>query len=78
MLQVMENAYLSLNLEVNYLHPLNRGWMDVLPSVDRRATFRTYWPMLRSEFGLDFVRFCEKQMRPWRGDGQGREIRPEG
>ena len=29
MLQVMENAWLSLNLDVHYAHPLNRGWMDI-------------------------------------------------
>jgi len=62
MLQVMENAYLSLNLEANYSHPMNRGWMDVYHRWTGAPTFRTHWTLLRSEFGLDFVRFCEKQM----------------
>jgi hypothetical protein len=29
MLQALENAWLRLKLDVNYAHPLNRGWMDV-------------------------------------------------
>ncbi len=62
MLQVMENAYLSLNLEVNYSHPMNRGWMDVFHRWTSAKTFRLQWPLLRGEFGRDFIRFCEKQM----------------
>jgi hypothetical protein len=63
MLQVVENAYLSLNLEKYYAHPLNRGWMDVFHRWTNAETFRKHWPTLRSEFARDFVRFCEGQMR---------------
>ncbi len=63
MLQVMENAWLSLNLDVTYPHPLIRGWMDVFHRWTNAPAFREYWPILRSEFGRDFVSFCEKQMR---------------
>jgi hypothetical protein len=63
MLQVMENAYLSLNLEVNYAHPLNRGWLDVFHRWTSAPTVRAQWPLLRTEFAQDFVQFCEKQMR---------------
>jgi GNAT superfamily N-acetyltransferase len=62
MLQVMENAYLSLNLEANYAHPMNRGWIDVFHRWTSAKTFRLHWPHLRGEFGRDFVRFCERQM----------------
>jgi len=63
MLQVMENAWLSLNLDVNYAHPLNRGWMDVFHRWTGSAEVRQVWPLLRSEFARGFVNFCEKQMR---------------
>jgi hypothetical protein len=63
MVQVMENAYLSLNLDANYAHPMNRGWMDVFHRWTSAETFRFHWPHLRAEFGRDFVRFCERQMR---------------
>jgi hypothetical protein len=63
MLQAMENAWLSLNLDVTYAHPLNRGWMDVFHRWTSAVTVRKHWPTLRAEFGRSFVRFCEKQMR---------------
>jgi hypothetical protein len=63
MLQVMENAWLSLNLDVHYAHPLNRVWMDVFHRWTSAATVRRHWPILRSEFARGFVSFCEKQMR---------------
>jgi len=31
--QAMENAYLSLNLEVQLFTPMNRGWMDCFSSL---------------------------------------------
>ena len=59
----MENAWLSLNLEVDYAHPLNRGWMDVFHRWTNARTVRANWPLVRSEFGRSFVGFCETQMR---------------
>ena len=63
MLQVMENAWLSLNLDVHYAHPLNRGWMDIFHRWTSARTVREQWPVVRAEFGRGFVSFCEKQMR---------------
>jgi hypothetical protein len=63
MLQIMENAWLSLNLDVNYAHPLNRGWMDVFYRWTNTPLFRRHWPVLRSEFARGFVSFCEKQVQ---------------
>jgi hypothetical protein len=74
MLQVMENAWLSLNLDVNYVHPLNRGWMDVFYRWTRAETVREHWPLLRSEFARGFVSFCEKQMGLREFEGAAVEI----
>jgi hypothetical protein len=63
MLQIMQNAWLSLNLDVHYAHPLNRGWMDVFYRWTNTPLFRRHWPVLRSEFARGFVSFCEKQVR---------------
>jgi hypothetical protein len=63
MLQVMENAWLSLDLEVHYAHPLNRGWMGVFYRWTSSDTFLRLWPVVRSEFSRRFVDFCERQMR---------------
>jgi RimJ/RimL family protein N-acetyltransferase len=62
MLQVMENAWLSLNLDVHYAHPLNRGWLDVFHRWTNAPTVRELWPTLRAEFARGFGSFCEKQM----------------
>jgi hypothetical protein len=62
MLQVMENAWLSLNLDAHYAHPLNRGWMGVFHRWTNAATVRARWPLLRAELARGFVNFCEKQM----------------
>jgi hypothetical protein len=62
MLQIMENAWLSLNLDVHYAHPLNRGWMDIFYRWTNTPLFRRHWPVLRSEFARGFVSFCEKQV----------------
>jgi len=63
MLQIMENAWLSLNLDVCYAHPLNRGWMSVFYRWTSSKLFLRYWPVLRGEFARSFVEFCERQLR---------------
>jgi hypothetical protein len=77
MLQVMENAWLSLNLDVNYAHPLNRGWMDLFHRWTSAETVRRHWPLLRAEYGRGFVSFCEKQMRLGVVTGKLVELGPE-
>src|SRR4029079_13958018 len=63
MLQILENAWLTLNLDVCYAHPLNRGWMDVFYGWTTSPLFQKYWPVLRVEFSRNFVAFCERQLR---------------
>jgi hypothetical protein len=63
MLHVMENAWLSLKLDIYYAHPLNRGWMDVFHRWTNAPTVRRLWPLLRSEFSREFIRFAERQMQ---------------
>jgi len=62
MLQVMENAWLSLKLDAHYAHPLNRGWLDIFHRWTNAPTVRELWPTLRAEFARGFAAFCEKQM----------------
>jgi hypothetical protein len=63
MLQVMENAWLGLHLEGYFAYPMNRGWMNTFRRWASCATFRRYWPVLRGEFGKDFVRFCDAELK---------------
>jgi hypothetical protein len=63
MLQLMESAWLSLQLDVHFAHPLNRGWMGIFHRWTNAPTVRRLWPLLRGELARGFVSFCEKQMR---------------
>src|SRR5207253_438912 len=56
------NAWLSLNLEEHYAHPLNRGWLDVFHRWTNARTVRKLWPILRSEFSRSFAAFCEREL----------------
>src|SRR5262249_16016646 len=77
MAQEMENAWLSLNLDAHYAHPLNRGWMDVFHRWSSARAVREHWPVLRAEFGRGFVSFCERQMRMGVVGGEARRLGPD-
>ena len=44
MLQVMENAWLSVKMEGYHAHPLNRGWMNAFYRWANSRIFRQHWP----------------------------------
>ncbi len=62
MLQVMENAWLTMDLQENHAHPLNAGWMNLLQRWTKSTLFRRHWYILRHEFSRNFVTFCEQQL----------------
>lgn len=62
MLQVMEDVWLSLNIEGYFAHPMYRGWMNTFRRWTSSPKFRRYWSALRGEFSKDFVRFCETEL----------------
>jgi Patatin-like phospholipase len=61
-LQVMENVWLAVGLDNFSDHPMNRGWMNWFRRWSGSSVFQRHWPILRGEFGQDFVRFAEKQL----------------
>lgn len=61
MLQVLENAWVSMKLDKFHAHPLNAGWMNLFERWGNLDVLRRYWPLLRGEFSRDFVRFCERE-----------------
>jgi hypothetical protein len=70
MLALMENSWISLSLKRTSKLPVNRGWVNSFRRWVGTNTFRRAWPILRSEFSSDFVRFCEEQLhltaaKPW-------------
>jgi hypothetical protein len=62
MLQVVEDAWISLGLKSRYDLPMDRGWLNVFRRWTSTATFRRLWPTLRSECSPDFVHFCEDEL----------------
>jgi len=57
--QVMEDAWLAADLENNWSHPLNEGWMNYLQRWASTPSFRRWWPVLRPLYSpafRDFVR----------------------
>jgi hypothetical protein len=62
LLDVMERAWHGVRLATHYDHPINRGWMNAFRRWTSADTFHRAWPVVRGEFGKDFVRFCERAL----------------
>lgn len=57
--QVMEDAWLAADLETQWSHPLNEGWMNYFQRWASTPSFRRWWPILRPIYNIrfrDFVR----------------------
>lgn len=57
--QVMEDAWVAADLENNWSHPLNEGWMNYFQRWASTPSFRRWWPILRPIYNIrfrDFVR----------------------
>jgi predicted acylesterase/phospholipase RssA len=63
MLQIMENAWLTLKTRGNEDNLASQGWMNVFRRWTTTEAFHRHWPTLRSEFSTEFVRFCEAKLR---------------
>ena len=62
MLALMVNAWIGLSLNRKSALPMNRGWLNSFRRWVSTNTFRRAWPILRSEYSSEFVRFCEEQL----------------
>jgi hypothetical protein len=60
MLDVMEMAWISIDLNSYYAHPMHSGWMGTCRRWASSETFQKCWPVLRGEYSKEFVRFCER------------------
>ena len=61
-LQVMEDAYLDLELEGEADHPDNRGWMNFFKHWSWSPMFRVTWTISASNYGARFQNFCEREL----------------
>jgi hypothetical protein len=60
LLQVLEIAWLRMELDEYHAHPINLGWMNTFRRWTSAEAFQKYWPFLRAEYSQGFVRFCER------------------
>ncbi len=62
MIQLMENVYLDLNLESDYDHPDNRGWMNLFMHWAWSGIFQVSWAISACTFGAKFQKFCAARL----------------
>jgi hypothetical protein len=62
MLQVMEEVYLDLNLEEEWEHPDNRGWMNLFKHWSWSAMFMVTFSICCGMYGARFQRWCERRL----------------
>jgi hypothetical protein len=61
-MQLMENVYLDLELETQYDHPDNRGWMNLFRHWAWCNMLRVTWAMSAATYGMRFQSFCKRRL----------------
>ncbi|MFQ5528009.1 MAG: patatin-like phospholipase family protein [Thermoanaerobaculia bacterium] len=62
MIQLMENVYLDLDLEHEWAHPDNRGWMNLFRHWASQGLFRETWAVSAATYGARFQTFCLRRL----------------
>jgi hypothetical protein len=61
-IQLMENIYLDLDLEMNADHPHNAGWIQIFRAWAQSQLFREAWRRYGWACGRSFRRFCSRNI----------------
>ena len=61
MLQLMEDTWVHCDLDTQWNHPLNLGWMNVFSRWATAPTFQLWWPVLSPMYGSGFLRFMRER-----------------
>jgi hypothetical protein len=59
--QLMEDAWLTCDLDRWWAHPLNLGWINLFARWATAPSFRFWWPLLGPMFSPGFRRFIEER-----------------
>ncbi len=62
LIQLMEDAYLDLNLEADFDHPDNRGWMNLFRHWSWSGMFCATWAISAGIYGARFQNFCGRHL----------------
>jgi hypothetical protein len=73
--QLMEDFYVDLDLEREFEHPDNRGWMNFFKHWSWVPMFRVAWTISASTYGARFQRFCDGHLGLTIGHTDAREIK---
>ncbi|HET9360647.1 MAG TPA: hypothetical protein VFO58_12930 [Vicinamibacterales bacterium] len=60
-LQIMEDVWVSADLDRYWSHPLNEGWMNYFQRWASTPTFRKWWPILRPIYSSGFRDFAKER-----------------
>jgi hypothetical protein len=76
LIQLMESAYLDLNLETEWQHPDNSGWLNVFNHWAWSGMFRVTWAVSAATYGGRFRGFCERRLNLGLGFVQAEQVLP--
>jgi hypothetical protein len=68
LVQLMESVYVALNLETDWQHPDNSGWINVFNHWAWSGMFRATWAVSAATYGGRFRAFCEQRLNLTLGD----------
>jgi hypothetical protein len=68
LIQLMESAYVALNLETDWQHPDLSGWINVFNHWAWSGMFRATWAVSAATYGGRFRAFCEQRLNLTLGD----------
>jgi hypothetical protein len=62
-IQIMEDVWLSADLDHYWSHPLNQGWMSYFHRWASTGSFRRWWPIVAPIFSLGFREFAKERFK---------------
>jgi patatin-like phospholipase len=74
LIQLMESVYVSLNLETEWQHPDNSGWINVFNHWAWSGMFRVTWAASAATYGGRFRAFCERRLSLTLGDVEVKQV----
>ena len=74
LIQLMESAYVALNLETDWQHPDNSGWINVFNHWAWSGMFRATWAVSAATYGGRFRAFCEQRLNLTLGDVEAKRV----
>jgi len=72
-IQIMEDVWVSADLDQFWSHPLNEGWMGYFHRWSATPSFRRWWPILAPIYSLGFREFVKERFAVGASDQEARQ-----